>query len=195
MQNHSIDLESLRKPLNSSGSYAEAVIARLNEVFGGCWNFRIIEHHIQDTEVIVLGELSVNGALRQQFGRTPILFDQENGNSGSMGEHLKKAAADALIQCAHELGIPHPEKNTNFIDKSNRNNSKSEDNGNGSRKLTNRQLAAIFGIGKSIGLGQKEVISLTKERYSKEPMELTITEASDLISELKQEQGKETQSC
>lgn len=80
------------------------MIARLNEVFGGCWNFRIIEHLIHDNEVIVIGEISVDGALRQQFGRTPIIFDHDNGNSGSMGEHLKKAAADALIQCAYELG-------------------------------------------------------------------------------------------
>lgn len=191
MQNHTIDLENLKKPLNGNGSHTNAVIDRLNEVFGGCWNFRIIEHHIQDTEVIILGELSVNGALRQQFGKTPITFDQDNGNSGGMGEHLKKAAADALVQCAYEFGILHPGKNISYDDKPDQNNSKSEDNGNGTRKLTNRQLAAIFEIGKSNGLGQQDVIKLTKERYSREPMELTITEASDLISELKNNNGKE----
>ena len=195
MQNHTIDLENLQKPLTTNGSHTEAVISRLNEIFGGCWNFRIIEHHIQDTEVIILGELSVNGALRQQFGRTPIIFDPENGNSASMGEHLKKAAAEALIQCAHELGIPQIGNSDHPEDKKKQNNPKSQDNGNGSRKLTNRQLAAIFGIGKSNGLGQQEVINLTKERYNKELMELTVSEASDFISELKQEKVKEKQSC
>lgn len=57
--------------------------------------------------------------------------------------------------------------------------------------FTNRQLAAIFGIGKSNGLGQQDVINLSTEHYRKEPMELTITEASEFIGELKSEKGKE----
>ena len=70
-------------------------------------------------------------------------------------------------------------------------NTSPNNNGNGDRKLTNRQLAAIFGLGKANGLSQKEVIDLTTNRFGREPLELTVSEASELISEFSQKTGKE----
>jgi len=177
-------LEQLTKPLNVNGSLSNAMIIRLNQVFEGSWSFRIINHEIRDTEAIVLGELTADGIVKQQFGKTKITTNPETGETSSLGDDLKNAGLNALVTCAYEFGIPH----SDYSDKK-ENSSSSEspqtDKSNGSRPLTNRQLAAIFGLGKSRNLGQNEVINLTKDRFGKEPMELTLEEASELISEFK----------
>lgn len=193
MENNIINLDQLTKPLSSNGSLKEAIINRYNEVFGGCWSFRIMEHHMRENEVIVLGELTAGGATRQQFGRSVITFDSEMLSLPSMAEHLTEAADDALIQCAGAFGIKHDAEIKKTVqlqpEKPNLHTPPEEPpangNGNGSRKLTNRQLAAIFGLGKSQGLNQNDIITLTKARYSREPMELTVAEASELIGEMK----------
>ena len=189
MENNIINLEILTKPLPTNGSLKDAIIARFNEVFGGCWSFRIIEHHIRENEVIVLGELAAREAIRQQFGRAIITLNSDMLTPPSMAEYLAKASDDALIQCAGAFGIPKGNTaETQLPSDSSRpsqNESPVPGNGNGSRKITNRQLAALFGLGKSQGMSQNDVISLTKERYNREPMELTVTEASELIGELK----------
>ena len=166
-----------------------AVITRLNEVFGSQWSFRIIEHQFRDSEIIVLGELSTGSVTRQQFGKTRITTDSNTGEASSLGDDLNKAALDALVNCAGTLGAgtvdvkpsqvtdsPAPKEETQPAE--------TAATGNGSKKLTNRQLAAIYGLGKSRGLGQSDVINLAKERFGKEPMELSRAEASLIIQEL-----------
>ncbi len=185
-----MNLEQLTKPLNVNGSPSNAVITRLNEIFTGSWSFRIINHEIHDTETIVLGELTAEGIVKQQFGRTKITINSETSEMMSIGDDLKKAALNALVNCAHEFGIPFI-NHTGEKQKSQSQESNQQDNGNGTRPLTNRQLAAIFGLGKSHNLGQNEVINLTKNRFGKEPMGLTLEEASELISEFKNDNGKE----
>jgi len=193
MGNNSINLDQLMQPLHANGSITKAVIERFNAVCGGNWSFRIIEHQVRDSEVIVLGELSAGSSIRQQFGKTIITFDTDPTTVQGLYEHLAKAADDALVQCAYMFGIKHDtEKQQQKIPTTQSPpNTSSNNNGNGDRKLTNRQLAAIFGLGKANGLGQKEVIDLTTNRFDREPLELTVSEASELISEFSQKIEKE----
>jgi hypothetical protein len=197
MENNTIDLDRLTQPLASNGSLVRAVIERFNTVFGGRWSFRIIEHQVRDSEVIVLGELSVDGVLRQQFGKATIAFDSDPANAPSLADHLAHAADDGLIQCAHAFGIPRegapkqqsisPQSHPAPVEHAPNGNG----NGNGDRTLTNRQLAAIFGFGKAAGMTQQDVISKAAKQYGREPASLTVAEASDLITELKNTNGKE----
>ena len=69
---------------------AHAVIARLNDALAADWSFEIIDHKVLDTEVVVIGKLTVHAQPEisktafgsQQFKR------QENGNeSTSAGFH------------------------------------------------------------------------------------------------------------
>jgi len=193
MENKSINLDQLMQPLNANGSITRAVIERFNNVCGGNWSFRIIEHQVRDSEVIVLGELSAGSVIRQQFGKAVITFDTDPTAVQGLYEHLVKAADDALVQCAYLFGIKHEteQQQQEKPTPQSSSNKSSNNNGNGDRKLTNRQLAAIFGMGKANGLGQKEVIDLTTNRFGREPLELTVSEASELIGEFSQKIGKE----
>jgi len=196
MENTTINLDQLTKPLETDGSLVTAAIERFNTVFGGRWSFKIIEHQVRDSEVIILGELAADGAIHQQFGKAMITFDTDPSSTPSLADHLAKAADDALVRCAYAFGIARS------TEKKQPDNSKQKStpdelppkengNGNGGRKLTNRQLAAIFGLGKANGMTQQEVIGKASSRYGREPAALTVSEASELISELKTNNGKE----
>lgn len=198
MGTQSIDLKSLTKPLNSNSSPAEAITERFNAVFGGKWTFRIIEHQVRDTEVIVLGELGADGAIRQRFGKAIISFDTDPSGAPSLADHLTKAADDALVQCARAFGVrpesnsqetaePEPDEDEEQPPKE----APAKSNGKGDRPLTNRQLAAIFGLGKANNLTQQEIIDLTTERFGSEPSELTVSQASTIIGQLSADTGKE----
>lgn len=198
MSTQSIDLKSLTKPLNGNGSPAEAVTERFNTVFGGRWSFRIIEHQVRDTEVIVLGELGADSAIRQRFGKATITFDNAPSGAPSLADHLTKAADDALAQCAQAFGI-RLESNSHKaaepeLDKDKEHppeEASATSNSKGDRPLTNRQLAAIFGLGKANNLTQQEIIDMTTERFGNEPSEITVSQASTIIGELSADTGKE----
>ena len=198
MENKSINLDQLTQPLSSNGSITSSIIDRFNTVFNGQWSFRIIEHQVRDSEVIVLGELAANGAIRQHFGKAVIDFNSDPTGTPSMADHLIKAADVALVQCAYAFGIQQtsdqPQSDTpeiiEIVDEPTP-PSTNNCNGKGDRPLTNRQLAAIFGLGKANNLTQQEIIAMTTDRYGREPSELTVTEASSIISELSENTGKE----
>ncbi len=196
MEYTTINLDKLTKPLETDGSHVTAVIERFNTVFEGRWSFKIIEHLVRDSEVIVLGELAAEGAIHQQFGKAMITFDTDPSSTPSLADHLAKASDDALVRCAYAFGIARntekkqpgsPKPQTTPAEPS----PNESGNGNGSRKLTNRQLAAIFGLGKASGMTQQEVIGKATSRYGREPAALTVTEASEFIGELKTNCGKE----
>ena len=197
MGQSTIDLNSLTQPLDQNGSVIKAITDRFNTVFNGQWSFRIIEHEVRDSEVIVLGELAVDGAIRQQFGKTVIDFNSDPTGTPSMIDHLIKASDDALVQCAYAFGIkqesetPDAEKKQPCKSEPQQKTAESSSNGKGDRQLTNRQLAAIFGLGKANNLTQQEIINMTTDRYSSEPSELTVSQASSIISELSENTGKE----
>ena len=196
MENNTIDLDQLTQPLSSNGSITHSIIDRFNTVFNCQWSFRIIEHEVRDSEVIVLGELAVNGAVHQHFGKAVIDFNSDPTGSPSMADHLMKATDDALVQCAFAYGIQRANARSQpdtpeIIEISDEPSPQTKTNGKGDRTLTNRQLAAIFGLGKANNLTQQEIISMTTDRYGREPSELTVTEASTIIGELSENTGKE----
>ena len=198
METQTIDLEKLTQPLKSQNPSRTDIIERFNSVFDGQWSFSIIEHQVRDSEIIVLGEISANGATRQQFGKAMIDFTSDPSGTPSLADHLIKAADDALIQCAYAFGIQQgteqkPSASSDIIEISDEPTPPPKNNGNGknNRPLTNRQLAAIFGLGKANNLSQQEIIDMTCERFGNEPSELTVSQASSIISELSDNTGKE----
>jgi hypothetical protein len=198
MENKTINLDQLTQPLPSNGSTTSSIIDRFNTVFSGQWSFRIIENKVRDSEVIVLGELSANGAVRQQFGKALIDFNSDPTGTPSMADHLIKAADDALVQCAYAYGIQRVKDQSQpdtleIIEISDEPapQSKKNENGISDRPLTNRQLAAIFGLGKANNLTQQEIITMTTELFGSEPSELNVSQASTIISELSENTGKE----
>lgn len=80
----------------------EQVATRLNEVLGwNGWNFRVLEHGMEDDQIWVLGQLEVlaDGLVtRQQFG-------SQVHQKGELGDDLKAAATDALKKCATLVGV------------------------------------------------------------------------------------------
>lgn len=82
---------------------AHAVITRLNEAFEGAWSFRVVQHQMIEDEVIVLGELSADGIVKQHFGNAS--FTREGADAMTVGETFKAAASDALKKCATEFGV------------------------------------------------------------------------------------------
>ena len=197
MESKTIDLNSLAQPLSSNGSTTNSIIDRFNTAFNGQWSFRIIEHQVRDSEVIVLGELAANGTIRQHFGKAVIDFNNDPTGTPSMADHLIKAADDALIQCSYAFGIsqktemPKAEKKQSSKSEPPQPPTEQSSNGKVDRPLTNRQLVAIFGLGKANNLTQQEIIDMTTDRYGREPSELTVTEASTIIGELSENTGKE----
>lgn len=190
-----------------------AIIARLNEAFDGNWSFDVIEHKILEDEIIVLGKLTAEGISKTQFGNSRITRNRDNGEIVSIGDDLKAAATDSLKKCATLLGVglylyggngdnhnggtkPKPEKhsdngkgNGNGNDKQSNANSDHHNsqngNGNGSNgRLTNKQLSAIYAIGKSKNLSQKDIKDFTVEMFNKVPDFLSKEEASTVIQEL-----------
>jgi hypothetical protein len=101
-------LAEVKQRKNEAGKtfdYVEAhsVISRLNEAFQGAWSFRVVQHQMVEHEVIVLGELSGDGLVKQQFGSA--VFRPEGPDAMTVGDTFKAAASDALKKCATEFGV------------------------------------------------------------------------------------------
>lgn len=82
----------------------QLILQRLNDSFDGQWNFDIISHQIQATEVIVLGKLSAEGVHKTQFGSNKITVSKA-GEVVSIGDDLKAATSDSLKKCASMFGV------------------------------------------------------------------------------------------
>lgn len=193
-----------------------SVIQRLNEAFNAEWSFEIIEHLIQEKEVLVSGRLTANGITKTQYGNKK--------REESVGDDLKAAATDCIKKCATLFGIglhlyfeektvaapppvpapPAARSNGNGNGNGYRQpvsdpdfpgrarastppppqNTDNEESNDG-RRVTARQLAAIFGISKGNGWSNKETREVSKDAYGKLPDFLTKREASAFIDRLK----------
>ena len=183
---------------NTNNNAAASVINQLNAECEGRWSFRIIEHEFRDNEVIVLGELTINNATRQCFGHATIAFYTDDTAPPSMAAAFGSAADDAMKQCATTFGIDveatHNDNSVTTVEQATEQILPKNGNRNGERSLTNKQLAAIYGHGKSKGHSQQDIIHLTQERFGKEPMDLLVTEASEIISDFINNNGKDGKS-
>ena len=170
--------EGLRQPLPEAT--VQPILHWLDEAFDGDWSFRIASYEIRDAEVIVLGELSSAGMARQQFGQARKT--QQDGSCDHLGEDLKKAAQDALAECASEFKRKIHSKNG-----SGRPHSGCGKNLQGKQSpspLSSQQLSAIFSLAKFRGFDQKAVLALTRDCFGKAPRDLDTLQAAQMISDL-----------
>jgi len=167
---------------------ASAVIHRLNEAFEAEWMFEILDHHIYEKEVVVLGKLTAQGISKCQFGKSKITLTKDEKRQVSIGDDLKAAASDCIKKCATLWGIglhlymdvsngdDRPAQSTN------RGAAPNGDSTNG--RLTARQLSAIFALAKVKNWSNKDVREFTHEMFGKMPDFLTKKEASAVIQHL-----------
>lgn len=174
-----------------------AIIARLNEAFEGNWTFELVNHWIlkETNEVLVLGKLIADGVTKMAFGSKEIARNKETKAIISLGDDLKAASTDALKKAASLLGVGlylysdsrMKEKNGEKAKQPEKPKPESErpkfigDNGG---RLTNKQLATIFSIGKSKGLQHRDIKDKALNTFSKNVSFLTKDEANKFIKDL-----------
>jgi len=181
------------------------VTSRLNDAFEGNWSFEIVKYRIlkETNEVIVLGKLIAENVTKMAFGSKEMAMNKDTKAVTSLGDDLKAASTDALKKAASLLGVGlylYSEFRSNGTGG---NDSKDQPDGNPATeskdrpggqaqgksdgdggRLTNKQLAMIFAVGKSKGLQTKEIKDKALATFSKNLNFLTKAEASTLINAL-----------
>jgi hypothetical protein len=139
------------------------------------------------------------------FGSKEIERSKDTKAIVSLGDDLKAASTDALKKAASLLGVglylysdqrPNgkteerrpetPDKRAPTADEKNQPGSKNEPgtSGDNGGRLTNKQLAMIFAVGKAKGLQTKEIKDKALATFSKNLNFLTKAEASTFINAL-----------
>ena len=169
---------------------------------------------LKDTdEVLVLGKLTAEGVIKIAFGSKEIERSKDTKAIISLGDDLKAASTDALKKAASLLGVglylysdqrPNgktegrletPDKTTPSGQEKNQPLSTGEKNqpgpknepsssGDNGGRLTNKQLAMIFAVGKSKGLQTKDIKDKALATFNKNLNFLTKAEASTYINAL-----------
>jgi hypothetical protein len=183
------------------------VTSRLNEAFESNWSFEIVKYRIikDPGEVLVLGKLTAEGVTKMAFGSKEIERSKDTKAIVSLGDDLKAASTDALKKAASLLGVGlylysdqrlngppeggHPEKQDKSNPTENEKNQPGPKNepgttGDNEGRLTNKQLAMIFAVGKSKGLQTKDIKDKALATFNKNLNFLTKAEASTLINAL-----------
>lgn len=183
------------------------VTSRLNEAFDSNWSFEIVKYRIikDSGEVLVLGKLTAEGVVKMAFGSKEIERSKDTKAIISLGDDLKAASTDALKKAASLLGVglylysdqrPNGAPEGGRPDTSNRGTSISNEKnqsvpknepaaiGDDGGRLTNKQLAMIFAVGKSKGLQAKDIKDKALATFSKNLNFLTKAEASIFINAL-----------
>ncbi len=169
-----------------------AIIARLNEAFESMWSFEVAEYKVLDEEIVVLGKLTAEGITKSQFGSTRITRHRDTGETVSIGDDLKSASTDSIKKCATLFGVGlylyggNGKGNGTGKAKSDngRGQKSSSSNGSGNGRLTNKQLQAIYSIGKSKKMTQRDIKDHCIEVFNKVPDYLSKEEASTIIQGL-----------
>ncbi len=160
-------------------------IRRLNAAFESDWSFEIVDHHMLDNEVVVLGKLVAGGVEKSAFGGSLITKSKESGKPVSLADDLKSATSDALKKACSLLGIGihlySASRSSGEQD-----GRKQSGNGNGCSngdRLTDKQLGAIRGMGRKLGLSDSQICQHSKAAFNAIPEQLDRREASALIGE------------
>ena len=178
-----------------------AVVARLNEAFESNWTFELSNHWIlkETDEVLVLGKLTAEGITKMAFGSMQISKNEDTKAIISLGDDLKAASTDALKKAASLLGVglylysnpkgkasvePPKDQNKGGNGEKKDGANRPGNGGNGGSRLTNKQLSAIFAIGKSKGLKNKDLKEKALTMFNKNIDFLTKEEASSFIKNL-----------
>jgi hypothetical protein len=184
------------------------VTSRLNDAFEGNWSFEIVKYRIlkETNEVIVLGKLIAENVTKMAFGSKEMATNKDTKAIISLGDDLKAASTDALKKAASLLGVGlylYSESRPNGTEEKNPKDPGNEipvdetknqtgsgtgqqpvkTDGNGTR-LTNKQLAMIFAVGKSKGLQSKDIKDKALATFNKNLNFLTKGEASTFINAL-----------
>jgi len=191
-------------------SYIEGhtVIGRLNDAFQSNWSFEITSHQILEEEVLVCGKFRANaaGVIKMSFGSSRITRDSRTGNAIALGDDLKAASTDALKKSATLLGVglslyggnvQQAQPDERPFDEELRTpparagNGQSSDvkpqgnNGpNGNGRITNKQIKAIFAIGRQKNMTNEEIRSHSRQIFQRNVDYLAKHEASQLIESL-----------
>lgn len=148
------------------------------------WSFEIVTHLRLDGEVIVLGRLTVDGAVKMAFGSASLPRDGEPCPTSAL---LATAANAALSRAARLFGVglvlePHADRP--------RSESLSNGAATSENRITQKQLGALQGIARRRNLGRMEFAEMLRARFGRgELISLTKREASDLLSELSGSNG------
>ena len=187
------DIKSRPGRSGQAMSYIEGhlIVLRLNEALCGDWSFKILQHDILDTEVVVLGELRAGDLVKQAFGGSELTKNRE-GRVVSVADDCKAAATDALKKAATLLGVGlhlyGPEESSPVLPTGPKlvppEPTDDEPDGPPNNRLTRKQAEFIAKLGRTNGLAKGEIEDLSKERYGKSSAYLTVKEASDFIKTL-----------
>ncbi len=177
-----------------------AVVDRLNEAFEANWTFELTNHWIlkETDEVLVLGKLTAEGITKMAFGSKQITRNKDTKAIISLGDDLKAASTDALKKAASLLGVglylystPKGKGSVESpMDQNKRDSGEKKDgdnkpgNGGNGNRLTNKQLSAIFAIGKSKRLQNKDLKEKALTMFNKNLDFLSKEEASAFIKNL-----------
>ena len=167
-----------------------AIIGRLNEAFESMWSFEVAEYKVLDEEIVVLGKLTADGITKSQFGSTKITRHRDTGETVSIGDDLKAASTDSIKKCATLFGVglylygSNGNNSRNGKTNSGRGQKSSSGNGSGNDRLSNKQLQAIYSIGKSKKMTQRDIKDHCIEMFQKTPDFLDKSQASEIIQGL-----------
>jgi hypothetical protein len=198
-----------RKGRNGVLDYVEghSVIQRLNEALEGAWSFEIVHHEIREEEVVVIGRLTAEGITKMAFGGSQVTRERESGALVSIGDDLKAASTDGLKKCATLLGVglhlyaekpiagrgpatapprppARPPVNGTRPGQGAQPGNGQPSNGHMRGGITERQLDAIWKVGRAKGLDPEAVGHMSLRVFNRKPDALTREEASNLIKEL-----------
>ena len=176
------------QPLDYVSGYT--VIERLNEAFESQWSFEIIQHEIQQDEVIVIGKLTAEGIVKCQFGSSKITKAKSTDEIISLADDLKSATTDALKKCATLLGVGLHLYADKSVDNTKPKTSQKQDNGgngsngNGNGRLTAKQHSFLMRLANERGLSRKELNDQCVEVYGSVVDYLTRQDASAMIENM-----------
>ena len=209
-------LKTRKGTFGKSFSYVEGAeyVRRLNEALEGDWSFEVVEHQILDSEVIVLGKLTAADVTKTAFGGSKITVNRE-GEIISLGDDLKSAATDSLKKASSLLGVglhlyseptteaKKPQGNERPTSRQTGGNGKSNGSGgsggngksngsggNGRDRLTQRQLSAIWSMGRALGENVDAIRQHCIEAFGVQPEHLSKPDASAFITSMGESLGR-----
>jgi hypothetical protein len=182
------------------------IVRRLNEAFEGAWSFQVAEYRIEAREVIVLARVIADGVEKMAFGGAAITMGRDSGEAVAVADDLKAAATDALKKAAQLLGVGlylHVEAEQPVVPAAASPTASVEAPQGaqppqaaqpaqaaphpGNERLTQKQLQAIWSMGRKLGLGADAVRQRAVELFGDGPEQLDRADASILITKLGEE--------
>jgi hypothetical protein len=191
-------VKTRRGPFGQALSYVEVTeyVRRLNEVLDGAWSYEIVRWEVRDAEVFVQGRLIAGDIIKEAFGGSTVTTSRETGEVISLADDLKSASSDCLKRAARLLGVGldlySSDNNQSRADdgpRRSRGGGTGNGNGNGTRqdRLTQRQLSAVWGLGRSLGLNAEQIRQRSVDTFGVVPEQLGKSDASSFISSLGEE--------